>query len=93
MKSAWIAAVACVLAAAGASAQDSSDNGAVLASKGQQLVAANGSRLGAVYRVGQDGSVQMIIDGKMVTVPAATLSSADGKLTTSLTKSEVIGLH
>src|ERR1700742_4896075 len=93
MKTAWIAAVACVLAAAGASAQDSFDNGAALASKGQILVAANGSRLGSVYRVGQDGSVQMIIDGKMVTVPGTTLSNSDGKLTTSLTKSEVLALH
>ena len=49
--------------------------------------------LGAVYRVGQDGSVQMIIDGHMVTVPAATLSSVDGRLTTRLTKSEILALH
>ena len=59
----------------------------------KMLVAANGARLGAVYRVGPDGSAQIIIDGKLVTVPANTISIADGKLTTSLTKSEVIALH
>jgi len=91
MKSSWIVAVACVLAAATAVAQDSPS--AALAAKGQVLVAANGSRLGSVYRVVSDGSVQMIIDGKMITVPAATLSNSDGKLTTSLTKSEVLALH
>jgi hypothetical protein len=91
MKSSWIVAVACVLAAATAAAQDSPS--AALAAKGQVLISANGSRLGSVYRVGPDGSVQMIIDGKMVTVPGATLSSAEGKLTTSLTKSEVLSLH
>jgi hypothetical protein len=69
------------------------DQAAVVAAKGQMLVAANGSRLGPVYRVGNDGAVQMIIDGKLVTVPAATLSSVDGKLTTSLSKSQVLSLN
>jgi hypothetical protein len=92
MKSVWIAAAVWALAAAGASAQDTTGN-VVVAARGQTVLAANGGRLGAVYRVGQDGSVQMIIDGHMVTVPAATLSSVDGRLTTSLTKSEVLALH
>ena len=61
--------------------------------KGSMLTSANGSRLGTVYRVGADGSAQLIIDGKMVTVPAATLSVTGGKLTTSLTKSQVLALH
>jgi hypothetical protein len=69
------------------------DQAAVVAAKGQMLVAANGSRLGPVYRVGNDGAVQMIIDGKLVTVPAATLSSVDGTLTTSLSKSQVLSLN
>lgn len=60
---------------------------------GKMLVAANGARLGAVYRVTQDGSAQLIVDGKMVTVPASTLSVVDGKLTTSLSKSEVSKLR
>ena len=37
-----------------------------------------------VYRVGPDGAVQMILGGKIVTVPASTLSSVDGRLVTSL---------
>jgi hypothetical protein len=61
--------------------------------KGKMLVAANGSRLGVVYRVGPDGAAQVIIDGHMVSVPANTISNADGKLTTSLTKSQVLALH
>jgi hypothetical protein len=61
--------------------------------KGTMLVSANGSRLAQVYRVGADGSAQIIIDGKLVTVPAASLSMSGGKLTTSLTKSEVLALH
>ena len=61
--------------------------------KGSMLVTANGARLAPVYRVGADGSAQIIIEGKMVTVPAATLSMAGGRLTTSLTKNEVLALH
>jgi len=65
----------------------------VSAVKGSMLVAANGARLAPVYRVSADGSAQIIIDGKMVTVPASTLSVAGGRLTTSLSKTEVLALH
>jgi hypothetical protein len=57
------------------------------------LVAANGSRLGLVNRIGTDGAALVIIDGRMVAVPANTISAADGKLLTSLTKSQVLALH
>lgn len=67
--------------------------GTVGVSKGQMLVYANGARAGVVYRVTADGSPQLIIDGKLVTIPAATLSSSDGKLVTSLSKSAVSELH
>jgi hypothetical protein len=62
-------------------------------SKGKMLVAANGARLGPVYRVGADGSAQIFIDGKLVSIPVATLSETSGKLTTSLSKSEVLALQ
>jgi hypothetical protein len=65
---------------------------AAVATKGQMLMSANGARLGAVNRITADGSPQIIIDGKLVTVPAATLSTVNGKLTTSLSKSEVLAL-
>jgi nitrous oxidase accessory protein NosD len=62
---------------------------AVVAEAGKMLQASDGARIGAIYRVSEDGSAQVIINGKMVTVPASTLSVVDGKLTTSLSKSEV----
>jgi hypothetical protein len=65
---------------------------AAVAVKGQMLIGANGARLGTVSRVTADGSAQILIDGKMVTVPASTLSMVGGKLTTSLSKSEVLAL-
>jgi hypothetical protein len=77
-----------VIAQEGSSVQ--SDNSAVSSVKGKMLVAANGARLGPVYRVTPDGSVQVIVDGKMTTIPGSTLSMANGELTTSLTKNDVI---
>ena len=99
MKKSWLAMVMCavVLPAAAQGTTDapaaSSAQTAPVAEKGKMLTAANGARLGAVYRVNPDGSAQIIIDGKLVTVPANTLSLANGKLTTSLTKSEVLALR
>lgn len=93
MKKSWLVVVMCAFVLP-AAAQGSPDAAAATAAeKGKMLIAANGARLGAVYRVGPDGAAQIIIDGKLVTVPAATLSVANGKLTTSLTKSEVLALH
>jgi hypothetical protein len=90
VKAPWIPVLACALMSFSAVA---ADQAAAVAAKGQMLVAANGSRLGPVYRVDTNGAVQMIIAGKMVTVPASTLSSVDGKLTTSLSKSQVLALN
>lgn len=64
--------------------------GSDVASEGVMLTAADGARLGAVYRVADDGSAVVIMNGKMVSVPAATLSRVDGKLVTSLKKNEVL---
>jgi hypothetical protein len=64
-------------------------HGEAVASEGKMLVASNGARLGAVYRVTGDGSAQLIVDGKMVTVPASTLTVEDGALMTTLSKTEV----
>lgn len=63
---------------------------AEVASEGVMLTASDGARLGAVYRVADDGSAVVIMNGKMVTVPVATLSRVDGKLTTSMKKNEVM---
>jgi hypothetical protein len=56
------------------------------------LYDANGGRLAPVLRVTDNGAVAIIIDGKVVTVPADTLTNKDGKLSTTLTKDKVIGL-
>jgi hypothetical protein len=57
---------------------------------GKMIFAANKERLGAIYKVNQD-SVQVIVDGKMINLPASTVSLADnGKYVTTLTKAEVL---
>jgi len=96
VKTSWLVALTCALATLTATAQNTSGGAgttAAVAEKGKMVVASNGARLGTVYRVGPDGSAQVIIDGKMVTIPVSTLSNVDGKLTTSLSKSEVLALH
>lgn len=96
----WLVALTCALTmtcalATTVTAQNASGvaGAAAIAEKGKMLVSANGARLGIIYRVNPDGSAQLIIDGKMVTVPASSISNVDGKLTTSLTKSEVLALR
>ncbi len=58
---------------------------------GKALYSAKGNRIASVYRVTQAGAVQIILEGKLVTVPGNSLSQAEGKLVTSLTKGELIG--
>jgi len=95
VRTSWLVALTCVLAAFSAAAQTSSSAAATaaVAEKGKMLVSANGSRLGTVYRVGPDGAAQIIIDGKLVSIPASTLSNVDGKLTTSMSKSDILAIH
>jgi len=64
-------------------------SGGVAATTGRMLYGADGHRVANVYRVAADGSAQIILDGKLVTVPVATLSQANGKLTTSLSRTEL----
>jgi len=56
---------------------------------GKMLYGAGGYRIASVYRVTSEGAPQVILDGKLVTVPVTTLSEVDGKLTTSLSKRDL----
>lgn len=57
---------------------------------GKPIFSADGKRIGVVYRVTADGSPQVIINGKMVTIPASTVSATDGKYQTSLSKKDAV---
>jgi hypothetical protein len=63
---------------------------AVGVSAGKMLYSANGQRIAAIYRVTEGGTVQVILEGRMVNVVASSLSVAGGKIVTSLTKAELL---
>lgn len=88
-----LAAIAPHAAAADEAVQLSSAATSAADFKGKMLYTSTGDRLAAVYRVGQDGTAQIILNGKMVNVPAASLAAADGKLTTSLSKKDLLTAH
>ncbi len=62
-------------------------------SAGMPLKSQDGHTLGMIYKVTSEGAVQLIIDGRMVTLPSSTLSVDRGSATTSLKKSEVYRLR
>lgn len=73
--------------AAFVSAPLAAQTGAVIA--GKPIFTNDGKRIGIVYRVIADGSAQVIVNGKLVTIPASTLTAVDGKQQTSLSKKEL----
>jgi hypothetical protein len=56
---------------------------------GKMLYGADGHRIASVYHASANGDAQLILDGRLVTVPASTLTEVNGKLTTSLSKTEI----
>ncbi|AXB76910.1 hypothetical protein [Novosphingobium sp. P6W] len=56
---------------------------------GKMLYAADGGRIAPVYRVTAEGNPQVIMNGRLVTVPASSLSDVGGKVTSSLSKKDI----
>jgi hypothetical protein len=56
---------------------------------GKDIYDAAGHRLGAVYRLTSEGDPQIILNGKLVTIPASTVSEANGKIQTSMSKADI----
>ncbi len=95
-KFAVLAALATVVLAPAAVAAESSqsvraatEGASVNVDAGKMLYSAAGTRIASVYRVTADGNPQVILDGRLITVPASTLSEVEGKLTTSLSKRDL----
>ncbi|OAO01483.1 hypothetical protein [Parasphingorhabdus sp.] len=76
-----LAATALTLSATAANAADAERN--------DRLFDASGSSVAKVNRVSEDGDVLVIYKGKVRRIQAETLSKTDGKLTTTLTKTEI----
>ena len=61
----------------------------VAVTTGRMIYTANGQRIAPAYRVTSTGVVQVILNGKLVNIPVASLSEADGKIMTSKSKREL----
>lgn len=57
---------------------------------GKMLYSTGGKKLAAIYKLDAANEPQILLDGKLVTVPAATLSGVDGRIETSLTKKDLM---
>lgn len=96
-KFAIVAALAAVVVAPSAFAAETSQSvraategaGTVEATAGKMLYSAAGTRIASIYRVTSEGNPQVILDGRLVTVPVSSLSEVEGKVTTTLTKREL----
>jgi hypothetical protein len=56
---------------------------------GKTLYDGGGRKVGAIYRVTAEGNPQVILNGMLVTVPSSTISDANGKITTSLSRADL----
>ena len=56
---------------------------------GKMLYSADGKKLAAIYRLDASGAPQVLLEGKLVTIPASSLTEVDGHFTTSLTKKDI----
>lgn len=54
------------------------------------MIYSDGKRIGQVFRVRDNGDAQIVINGKSHLVPASSLIEEDGKLTTTLSRAEVV---
>jgi len=57
---------------------------------GKLLYDADGKKLAPIYKLDPNGVPQILLDGKIITVPMSTLTEVDGKFTTKLTKRELM---
>ncbi len=57
---------------------------------GKMLYGPDAKRIASIYRVNANGDAQVILEGRLLTVPAATLSNATGKVATNLTKAQIL---
>ncbi|SFO35475.1 hypothetical protein [Sphingomonas sp. OK281] len=57
---------------------------------GKMLYSTGGKKLAAIYKLDAGSAPQILLDGKLITVPSDTLSDVDGHIETSLTKKDLM---
>lgn len=93
MRKSYVAAVAASIAFAAFStvtATPAQAQAAATVEVGRAVYSADGKKLGAVYKVTKDGAPQVIVSGKLVTVPAASVSMSGDRIVTSLTRKDIL---
>ena len=63
---------------------------ALVVERRELILSADGARVGNVMSLNEDGSPRVIFNQKVLTIPASTLSRADGRLVTSLTHRDLM---
>jgi hypothetical protein len=58
-----------------------------------QLYGSDGHRIATVQYMTRQGNPQIIFEGRLITVQASTLSQVNGKLTTSLSRHDLLRSH
>ncbi len=58
--------------------------------EGEMLYSADGRRVGAIYETFEDGGAGVIVQRKLIVIPAGTFAREDGKLKTTLTYRELM---
>jgi len=71
------------------SVQAPAEAGPVSVNAGRMIYGPNGQRIAPAYRVTSEGTVQVILNGKLVNIPSSTLSEVNGKVATSLSKKDL----
>ena len=93
MRKSYVAAIAASIAFAAFStvtATPAQAQATATAEVGRAIYSADGKKLGAVYKVAKDGAPQVIISGKLVTVPAASVSLSGERIVTTLTRKDIM---
>lgn len=89
MRKFLVAATAALFVAGGPAAVLAQSSETVALSTGKMIYTSTGQRIAPIYRVNAAGDAQIILNGKLVTIPVSTLSEVDGKLTTALSRKEI----
>lgn len=57
---------------------------------GKMLYSTGGKKLAPVYKLDASSAPQILLEGKLVTVPVATLTQVEDRVETSLTKKDLM---
>jgi hypothetical protein len=69
---------------------EEASSGQVEIKPGRMLYVTKSVGFAPIYSVTEDGSAQVLFEGRRITIPASTITEVDGRLVTSLTKRDIV---